>query len=129
MHKAIRSQADDAQLAYSQLTAVDTDGWDDLARQEFKAESDITVMLSKFGVLTPQRPIQFGGEVDYTIDLQQALAAVGEAKRVWERMPDDVKDAYPSWQALLNAANSGELRIHLEAEPEAPEPEPAPEGA
>lgn len=129
MHKAIRSQADDLGDFYSNMAGIETTGWEDTARQEFKSEADINVMLAKFGVMTPQRPLQFG-EIDYTIDLQQAIEAVAEAKRVWERMPDDVKAAYPSWESLLNAAISGELRIHLEAEPEPPpppvEPEPPP---
>lgn len=120
MHKAIRSQADDLQLTYSQLTAVDTTGWEDVARQEFKVEADINEMLKRFGVISNQRPIQ-SGEIDYTIDLQQAIEAVNEAKRVWQRMPPEIKAAFPTWQSLLNAANTGDLKLNFEEEPVLPE--------
>lgn len=126
MHKAIRSQADDLQLTYSQLSAVDTTEWEDLARQEFKVEADINEMLKRFGVLgVQQRPLVFG-DVDYSIDLQQALFAVKEAKRVWERMPADVKAEFPTWQSLLNAANTGDLKLHFEDPPKPPVPEGTP---
>lgn len=127
MHKAIRSQADDLQLTYSQMTAIDTTGWEDVARQEFKIEADVNEMLKRFGVISNQRPIQ-SGEIDYTIDLQQALEAVREAKRVWERMPAAVKADFPTWQSLLNGANSGELALSLEPEPEPPPPPAEPVG-
>lgn len=116
MHKAIRSQADDLGDFYSQVAGTDTVGWVDMARQEFKADADITSMLARFGVMTPQRPLQFG-EVDFSIDLQQAISAVTEAKRVWERMPPEIKADFPTWQTLLNAANSGELKLRFEEEP------------
>lgn len=121
MHKAIRSQADDLQNQYSASTASDPTDWDDVARQEFKVEADVNEMLKRFGVISNQRPIQ-SGEIDYTIDLQQAIEAVNEAKRVWQRMPDDIKAEYPNWQALLNAANSGELKLSFEPEPAPPPP-------
>lgn len=120
MHKAIRSQADDLQNEYSASTASDPTDWDDVARQEFKVEADVNEMLKRFGVVSNQRPIE-SGEIDYTIDLQQAIAAVTEAKAVWQRMPAEIKADFPTWQALLNAANTGDLKLRFEEKPVLPE--------
>lgn len=126
MHKAIRSQSDDLGDQYSVDSAVFVDPATDRARQEFKDDADLGKMLARFGAFQPQRELQFG-DVDYGIDLQMALAAIADAKSAWQQMPGDVKKAFPTWQSLLNALESGEIILKPEPEavpeviPEAPE--------
>lgn len=127
MHKAIRSQADDLGDVYSGIAGTGTVGWEDTARQEFKAEADINEMLSRFNVIPPLRPTQFG-ETDYTIDLQAALAAIQQAKRAHGRLPAAVKADYPTWQSLLNGIAAGELDLKEGEEPPPPPPPPVEEG-
>lgn len=125
MQHAIRSQADGKNLEYSARAALDTSGWEDTARQEFKNEADVNVMLSRFGVIPPLKPLQWG-VVDYEIDLQTALGAIEQAKRAHARLPATVKADYPSWQSLLNAIEAGELNLKEGDRPTDPPATPAP---
>lgn len=115
MHKAIRSQSDDLGDVYSVEIVPDFSKAVDTARQEFKDEADINILLKRFGVFAPQKQLQFG-HVDYGLDLQQAFAAIADAKRAWQVMPADVKSEFPTWQSLLNAIESGQIKITPEAE-------------
>lgn len=125
MHPAIRSQADNLGDVYDEESKIFFDPSTDRARQEFAADADINEMFRKFGVFgDPRKPLTFG-EVDYTIDLQQALGAIEEAKRVYARMPANVKEKYGSWQAMINAAAAGELELELKPKP-APDVTPEP---
>lgn len=125
MQHAIRFQDDERGDEYDAASKINFDPSKDRARQEFAKETDINAMLKSFGIPGQQRQPAYG-EVDFSIDLQQALAAIEDAKRAWRRMPDDIREKYPSWQSMLNAANSGELELELkEAEPPKPV-EPAP---
>lgn len=128
MHRAIRSQVDDLGDEYDLLTAIIFDPSKDRTRQEFAAEADINVMFAKFGVFGDARkPIAYG-EVDYSIDLQQAFAAIEDAKRLWKRMPEGIQEKYPNWQSLLNAANAGELEEAFKPPPPPPTPPVQPVG-
>lgn len=118
MHPAIRTQSDGLGDVYSLETAIDASEGG-VARQEFKDEADINIMLAKFGVFAPQKEVFFG-DVDYGIDLQQALFAIADAKRAWQLMPDDVKKEFPTWRDLLNGLESGRLKLN-EGDPPAPE--------
>lgn len=113
MQHAIRFQDDERGDEYDALSVITFDPSKDRARQEFAKETDINQMLKSFGIPGQQRQPQFG-EVDFSIDLQQALSAIEDAKRAWRRMPDDIREKYPNWQSMLNAANSGELKVELE---------------
>lgn len=125
MHRAIRSQSDDLFGFYSEVTAIDTADWKDMTRQEYKHDADINTILRNFNVLPPMRPIQFG-EVDYRIDLQTALDAVKQAKRAHARLPEDVREDYPTWQSLLNGIEAGELDFKEGDPPTPPTPPAAP---
>lgn len=114
MHPAIRTQSDDLFDIYSVDTAVDASSSPenrDVARQEFKAEADINIMLAKFGVFAPQKQLFFE-DVDYGIDLQQALGAIADAKRAWQVMPPEIKLQFPNWRDLLNALESGQIKLN-----------------
>lgn len=127
MKPAKRTQVDDLGDEYSLETALSTSELPDLARQEYKDESDINKLLYRYGVglVAGQRQPQWGQEVDYDLDLQTALTAVADAKRAHAGLPDNLKARYATWRELLNALESGQLEMKAEEPiPEAPEPIP-----
>lgn len=121
MHPAIRTQSDGAQELYSDQAVLNCSESRDMARQEFKAESDINEILKKFGLTNPLRQVTYG-EVDFDLDLQQAFAAIAAAKQAYREIPDELKAVVPSWQALLNGIESGAIQM----KPETPKPEATP---
>lgn len=125
MKAPIRTQHDELETDYSRDTGLDFDGTRDLARQEFKDDADINNILRKFGLNTPQQQPTYGTEVDYTIDLQQALSAISQARQSWKSLPANLKEKYPDWQSLLNAIEAGTLHIDLTDQANAPRPDPA----
>lgn len=130
MHPAIRSQVDNDFDLYSVGASITFDPAEDTARQEFKAEADINVLMARFGMTAPQRQTMFG-EVDFGLDLQTAYAAIDAARRMHAKLPRNLTERYPDWQSVLNALNSGELRLDLEASADDPVPvvpTPAPAG-
>lgn len=90
----------------------------DMARQEFKNDADINYMLTKFGI-TPERGAPTYGEWDDTLDLQQALTSVAEARGAYSDLPTELKQKFGSMEDLLKAYNNGSLVI---TEGEAPVP-------
>lgn len=124
MHPAIRTQVDGLFDVYSVefgLDASDGPGNRDMAHQEFKKGADITEIMKSFGVFSPQKQLYFG-EVDYSIDLQQALGAIADAKAAWQVMPPDVKKEFRTWQELLNALESGQIKLNEGDKPIVTEP-------
>lgn len=116
--RSIRTQADDLGDIYSVETGLDASdgpGNRDMARQEFKDDADINILMHRFGVVPLQKPVFFG-DVDYGIDLQQALAAVKQAREAWQTMPADIKADYPTWQSLLNGLELGQIVLKPESE-------------
>lgn len=113
-----RKQGDGKQRAYSEAAAIDT-GTEDLARQEFRDETDINTILKRFGVTGLPARVPVFGEQDFDMDLQNALHAIDEAQDAWERAHPKVKERYPTWQQLLNAAQAG--RLDLSTSDPAPE--------
>lgn len=126
MHPPTRTQAEagagnDIQSA---MAAIDFTATEDLARQEFKLEADINVLLGRFGLDTPVRRVTFG-EVDFGIDLQQALSAVDQATTAYRDLPPALRAEFPTWQSVLNALVTGRLKIRLgEHRAENPEENP-----
>lgn len=82
----------------------------DVARQEFAKDADINYMLSRFGV-TPTRGAPIYGEWDDTINLQQALTAVNEARLAYADLPPELKNKFNSMEELLTAYHNGSLVI------------------
>lgn len=82
----------------------------DTARQEFKEEADVNHMLSKFSI-TPERGAPTYGEWDDTMDLQQALQSVAEARAAYTDLPDEIKAKFSSMEELLKAYNNGSFVI------------------
>lgn len=131
MQFAIRTQADDKQDQYSleeaEDLAAELQSMPDMTRQEFKDETNVNWLLQRYGVNIPQKPIQYG-QVNFDLDLQQATSAVQEVKRVYARMPDEVKKKYPTWQALLLAIENGTVGFDIVKPPTPPEESPSDTG-
>lgn len=119
MHPAVRTQNDQSQELYStraaELLADEMAESKDTARQEYGDEANINKLLARFGVHTPVGKVTFG-EVDYSVNLQDAFQAIADAKEAHRRLPADLKTDYPTWQALLNAIEAGAIRIKTEAD-------------
>lgn len=94
----------------------------DMARQEFAAEADINVMLHKFGI-APERGAPVYGEWDDTMDLQQAIASVTEAKAAYADLPEELRRKFNSMEELLRAYANGSLVIKNEEVPAQPKTE------
>lgn len=107
---AVRTQNDGRGDEYSRLTGHNFPRQHDTARQEFKADADVNLLLKKFGVGQVRGPGEYR-TIDYGVDLQTALAAVDAAKRAHATLPADVRGQYPTWQSMLAAAESGELTL------------------
>lgn len=90
----------------------------DTARQEFKQEADINYLLSRFGITQPRGAPTYG-IWDDTIDLQQALQAVRDARAGYNELPANLRAKFTSMEELLRAVENGSLVLKDE---EAPEP-------
>lgn len=119
MEPEIRTQADGLGDIVSLQTGLDCSTMPDLARQEFKQEADINILLARFGVNAPSRQPVYG-EADFDLDLQQALTAIQEAKTAWATMPIELRQQYPTWQALLTALDRGDINIKIGDPPPTP---------
>lgn len=119
--KAVRTQYDDKQPDFSDAAALDFTGEKDYARQEFKDDADVNILLKRFGVGVPLKQVNYG-EQDFNIDLQQALTAVNIAREAYKSLPEGLKAKYPTWQKLLNHIESGNLKIDLTPQEETPRP-------
>lgn len=127
MKKQLRKQDDAMGDAYSDLTGISFLDTKDLARQEFKDEADVNVLLRKFGVGVPQKPNPVFGDVDYTVDLQSALTAAREASFAWSKLPMTIRTKYRNWSGVLDAIERGALKVdQLQEKPPEPKPEDTP---
>lgn len=114
-----RKQGDNKGDAYSLETAIDFNGLEDLARQEFRDEADVNVMMKKFGAFGPNRaPIY--GETDYNQDLQQTLGAIAATKEAHSRLPAALREKYPTWVSLMAAVEQGTFEYPPEETPATP---------
>lgn len=103
-----RTQTDRRGLEFSRAGGLDCSTSKDMARQEFKDDADINVLLSRFGVNHQQRTLQYG-EMDFNIDLQQATHAVRDAKDAHSRMSPEIQALYPTWQQFVSGIASGRV--------------------
>lgn len=80
---------------------------EDMTRQEFAQEADINFLLRKYGAV-PQRPVTYG-EVDFDLDFQQARLAMRDVAEGYARLPESVRQRFPTLDSLLAALASGEV--------------------
>lgn len=126
MNSATATQADTPQqrdarsLAGGIDCSVDLDGTPltFLARQEDKEAADVNNILQRFGVNAPQRPVVYG-DADWTIDLQTAMESVRESQRAFNRLPQELRAKYGTYDVMLKAAADGTLKADLAALDEA----------
>lgn len=98
---------------------------EDQTRQEFAAAADINNIFDRYTITQiPQRQVIYT-ERDFDMDLAEGLNAVATAKRIYARMPTDLRKDYPNWQTLMHAMNNGEARLKIGERPQ-PTPTPAP---
>lgn len=110
-----RTQNDGKQDAISATAVIDCKDDPGITRQEFADECDVNTILRKFnagGVYPQLNPVRMGEEIDYNIDLQDALTAVMYAREAHQQLPPALRQRYPTWQALLTAIDNGELALH-----------------
>lgn len=112
--RAIRTQVDGLNEEYSLDTALDCSILPDLARQEFKEETDVNTVLARYGVGGMKRQPEYS-ELDYDMDLQQSLMAIREAERAIEKLPPELAEKYSTWERLLAGAYSGNFKTDLDS--------------
>lgn len=142
MHRAVRTQVDDKFDEYSNLAATDaSDGaeWTDpigqyivenkdTARQEFLKDTDTNSILKRFGI--PQLTKQpLFDDMDFDQDLQAALGIVQAADRLYDNLPESLKEKYPSRYAIHEGLFTGQFQKDVEEanNPTPPEPPKPPE--
>lgn len=108
MFRHIRKQHDGLQQAYSLATALKCTG-PDKTRQEFKAETDLATILSKYGVGIPTRPVHYGTETNYDVDLHTAFQLVNAAEKQFNHVDPEVRKQFPTIFQLAHGMRSGEL--------------------
>lgn len=96
---------------WSDESAIRCPPGEDKARQEFKEEADVNVILRKFGAggFEP-RPVVYGSQ-DFDLDLQSVYSAAEEAQAGWLRLPEHLRRRYPGWPELLAAVDRGEASL------------------
>lgn len=109
----MRSQgaSDSEKAAWSDEAAISFDPVEDRARQEFKDESDINVILRKAnaGGFEP-RPVQYGVQ-DFDWDLQGLYESQRIAAEAWQRLPEGLRARYKGWEELLPALERGDVTL------------------
>lgn len=84
---------------------------EDMARQEYKLQSDLAYQVQRFGAGLPFK----SGEVNFdNLDLTKAFELIAESREAWLRLPKVVRDRYQSWENVERAAQTGELQQVLQ---------------
>lgn len=131
MIHAIRTQVDRLNDEMSAAAGISFEGVTDLARQEFREEADVNVLMSRYGVGDWSAPAPQFGEVDWDIDLHTAHISIDRAQQAFYHLPSELQQKYQTTSAMLDAMNSGELAedLHrvLKASEPGGDPDPSPE--
>lgn len=96
------------------LTGLSIDPKEDMARQEFRADTDVDTILARHGgaALRPAQPLAgFGRVVDYDTDLASALRMVAEAKAAYDQAPADIRKRFKSYGAFVEAVQDGRVAV------------------
>lgn len=100
---------------------IDCSTLPDLARQEFKADSDVNTIVNRFkrGVIPLTFPVQYG-ERDFELDLQAGLEAQRRLGEAFRKLPAEVRGRYVSWEEVAQAVARGDLEFVKDSGVEAP---------
>lgn len=112
----VRSPVDNLGDDASFASGLDTSGWDDVTRQEFKEDCDINTILQRFGA-GDARPFRFGDALDADLDLQNAIESVRSAQHSFDELPPELRSRYRDISSLVDALNRGELVLTTEPPP------------
>lgn len=96
---------------------------EDHTKQEFRDAADINNIMDRFGPAAPQREVVYTSR-DFDLDFQTGLDSLAQAKRVYRRLPAELKKDFPTWQAVLHGITTGELALKIGEQPEPPAPLP-----
>lgn len=113
----LTDNSDGATIIFSEDLIIENE---DMARQEYAQEADINYMLSRFGV-TPRRGDPTYGETDDTVDLQNAIHSVREARAGYYNLPKEIREKFPNMESMLAAIENGSFVIKNEEAPKDPE--------
>lgn len=102
-----RDQFDGLGDKFSEASAMMFEGAVDVTRQEFAKETEVEFILQRYGVPTGQGRY---GEVDTTVDLQEAIRLQSELAAAYGRLPETLRQRYGNWAEIIAAADAGELR-------------------
>lgn len=80
------------------------------ARQEFKMDADVNVLLRRFGAVPSTAGLRYG-ETDDSVDLLTALEAQSRAVAVFDGLPASLRALYGSWQELAADLSAGRVRV------------------
>ena len=112
-----RTQFDGLNDEMSAKTATFNDG-SFPARQEFKDEADINVLLRRYGVV-PVSAADYG-EFDDTLTLQDAYERVKLAEQAFSALDVKFRQRYKSWQELYSAIEEGRFVAQVDGLPAKP---------
>lgn len=112
---AIRTQPDTWASSWSEATGLDCSDKPDMTRQEFRAETDVNQIMSRYGANAPMRE-RIYGTVDFDGDLQQALGAVQIAQDAIRKLPASLRAKYATWEDLLTGLHNGSFKVDLDAQ-------------
>lgn len=110
--KPLRQHGDGLGDIISDATATTPKG-ESLTRQEFANDVDVNQILKRFGVDTPVRTGPIFTETDFSMDLQQSLMAIEQARKAHNAVPPELREKYPTWRDVLEAAERGEYQQDL----------------
>lgn len=91
---------------------------EDRCRQEFKDDADVNLILRRHGVgaASMLRPVAYGS-YDFDQSLHGALLSLQSFREAFSGLPEGLRKAYPSPEALMAAVAAGEdIQAALDAE-------------
>lgn len=116
----VRSQneTDEVRETIGQATGIDCSADPMITRQEERELADVNQIMKRFNYtgllpagMTNRHPVF--GDNDMDLDLQQALNAAAATSAAFDRLPQAVRDKYPTWLKVLSAVESKELNEDL----------------
>lgn len=98
----------------SLATGIEFDPDGGITRQEFAQEADINWLVQRYGgVPDTGRPVRFG-EFDFDMDLTASFEALAVARDQYQSLPEELRRAYPSVEALVSALDRGEITLGIQ---------------
>lgn len=100
------------QEARGQLCLINCPPEEDMARQEFKRDTDVNSVVSRYGANF--HVMNHRGMFDQNLDLAGAYDAVEQADKAWFGLPLDIRQRFGSLERLMAADADGTLAVFME---------------